>query len=63
MQPLNDIVNNIVYSGSKDNVKMTMIDGKILYLEGKFLIGEPIEDIYKKVQDITDRIENELTTQ
>ncbi len=63
MQPLNDIVNNIVYSGSKDNIKMTMIDGKILYLEGKFLIGEPIEDIYKKVQDITDRIENELTTQ
>ena len=63
MQPLNDIVNNIVYSGSKDNIKMTMIDGKILFLEGKFLIGEPIEDIYKKAQDITERIEKELISQ
>lgn len=63
MQPLNDIVNNIVYSGSKDNIKMTMINGKMLYLEGKFLIGEPIEDIYKKVQEITDRIEKAAISQ
>lgn len=62
MQPLNDIISNIVYSGSKDNIKMTMIDGKILYLEGKFLISESLEDIYKKVQDITDRIEKELAS-
>lgn len=36
MQPINNIVNNLVYSGSKQNVKMTMIDGKILYEDGKF---------------------------
>ena len=28
MQPLNNIAKNIVYSGSKQNVKMTMIDGR-----------------------------------
>ena len=31
MQPENHIAKNLVYSGSKDNVKLTMIDGKILY--------------------------------
>ena len=31
MQPLNNIAKNIVYSGSKINVKMTMIGGRILY--------------------------------
>lgn len=60
MQPLNSIVNNIVYSGSKDIVKMTMINGKILYDQGKFYVGESIEDIYKKAQEITDRIDSEM---
>ena len=35
MQPLNDIARNIVFSGSKQNVKMTMVAGKILYEDGK----------------------------
>ena len=60
MQPLNNIINNIVYSGSKDNVKMTIINGKILYREGRFFIDEDIEDIYRKVSIIGDRIEMEL---
>lgn len=36
MQPLNNISKNIVYSGSKQNVKLTMVNGKILYEDGKF---------------------------
>ena len=36
MQPENNIVRNIVYSGDNSCVKMTMIDGKILYEDGKF---------------------------
>ena len=36
MQPENNIVRNIVYSGDNSVVKMTMIDGKILYEDGKF---------------------------
>ena len=36
MQPENNIVRNIVYSGDNSVVKMTMIDGKILYDDGKF---------------------------
>jgi len=56
MQPLNNIVKNIVYSGSKTNIKLTMIAGKVVYEDGRFDIGEPIEDIYRQAQAITDRI-------
>ena len=60
MQPLNNIINNIVYSGSKENIKMTMINGKILYMNGKFLLKQKPSTIYKKVQQIGERIERQL---
>jgi len=56
MQPLNHIAKNIVYSGSKQNVKMTMINGKILYRNGEFLVGVRPEEIYQKVNGIIQRI-------
>lgn len=56
MQPLNNIAKNIVYSGSKDIVKMTMINGKILYMNHEFFIDEDIEKIYARVQNITNRL-------
>ena len=56
MQPENDILRNIVYSGSKQNVKMTMINGKILYEDGKFNIGVDPEVIYKEANSILKRI-------
>ena len=54
MQPINNLISNLVYSGSKDNIKLTMINGKILYYENKFLINENISDIYQKAQQISD---------
>ncbi len=60
MQPLNNIVNNILYSGSKDNIRMTMINGKILYLDRHFYIGQDVNEIYKNCQQVTDRIDSEL---
>lgn len=59
MQPINNIIKNIVYSGSKENVKLTMINGKILYENGEF-IGTDIEKIYYEAQKITDRLKNIL---
>ena len=59
MQPINNIAKNIVYSGSKQNVKMTMIDGKILYEDGKFFIGEDPEKLYAKANEIADRLRQE----
>lgn len=56
MQPENNIVKNLVYSGSKQNVKMTMVNGKVLYEDGKFEIGFAPEDIYKRANAIIRRM-------
>jgi 5-methylthioadenosine/S-adenosylhomocysteine deaminase len=56
MQPLNNIEKNIIYSGSKQNVKMTMVNGRILYQDGRFTCGVSVQDIYKKVEEIKHRI-------
>ena len=50
------IPKNIVYSGSKSNVCMTMIHGRILYRNGEFNIGESVEDIYARCGEIVRRI-------
>ena len=55
MQPINNILKNLVYSGSKENVKMTMINGRILYENGEFK-GVDIEEIYAKAQNVIYRI-------
>ena len=52
MQPLNNIAKNIVYAGSKQNVKRTIINGKILYENGEFFIGDSPELIYSKANQI-----------
>lgn len=56
MQPIQNIEKNIVYSASKQNVKMTMIDGRIVYRDGSFCIGEDKEVIYGNVNRIAERI-------
>lgn len=58
MQPINNIVKNIVYSGSKQNIKMTMVNGKILYENGEFFIGTPAEDVYQKANEIIERMKD-----
>ncbi|MCM1257368.1 MAG: amidohydrolase [Roseburia sp.] len=56
MQPENDFVKNIVYSGSKINVKLTMVNGRILYEEGRFFIGTKASEIYTKANEIIGRM-------
>ena len=56
MQPINNIVKNIVYSGSKQNVKLTMVDGKVLYENGEFFIGTPEDEVYAKANEIINRM-------
>lgn len=56
MQPINNIVNNIVYAGSKDCVKMTMINGKVLYYNNEFFVGENIKELYVRAQKLTDEL-------
>lgn len=56
MQPMNNIVKNIVYSGSKQNVTLTMVNGQILYEDMKFNIGFAPEEIYAKANAIIGRM-------
>ncbi len=56
MQPENNLGKNLVYSGSKQNVKLTMVDGKILYEDGEFFVGELPERIYRKANEIICRL-------
>ncbi len=56
MQPMNNIVKNIVYSGSKQNVTLTMVNGQILYEDMKFNIGFDPEEIYAKANAIIGRM-------
>ena len=56
MQPLNNITKNIVYSGSKQNIVLTMVNGSVLYENGTFHIGAEPEEVYAKANEIIGRM-------
>lgn len=56
MQPIHNIAKNIVYSGSKSNVKCTMVNGKILYEDGQFHVGFDIASLYDEIQRRVERL-------
>jgi 5-methylthioadenosine/S-adenosylhomocysteine deaminase len=45
-----------VYSGSKQNVRMTMVAGRVLYQDGQFYLGTSKEEIYAKANESARRI-------
>lgn len=55
MQPIHNIPKNLVYSGCKDNVKMTVVNGKILYEDGKFTTVDENE-VYERANKLTREI-------
>ncbi len=52
MRPLRNISKNIVYSGSKSDVRLTMVSGRVLYESGSFFIGEEPEAIYERAENM-----------
>lgn len=58
MQPINNVTKNIVYSGSKENVCLTMVNGKILYENGEFFVGEDPEKIYAKANELVKELKS-----
>ena len=56
MQPENNLIKNLGYSGSQQNVKLTMVNGQILYENGEFRIGFDPEEIYARSNAIIRRI-------
>lgn len=55
MQPLHNIAKNLVYAGSKQNVKMTVVDGKILYEDGKFTTVDA-DEVYERANRLAGEI-------
>ena len=55
MQPLHNIPKNLVYAGSKQNVAMTVVNGKILYENGKFTTVDA-EEIYARANKLAAEI-------
>ncbi len=53
MQPVNNILKNLIYSGNPSNVRLTMVAGRVLYQDGEFFVGEEPEKIYAKAQRLT----------
>ena len=51
-----NIKSNIVYASGSEDVIMTMVDGKVLYENGKFLNNIDENDIYDKVNKVIDRL-------
>ena len=49
MHPVYDIPANLVYSGAKNNVRLTMINGKILYENNEYHIGVDEATVYREV--------------
>ncbi len=56
MQPIQNIERNVVFSGSKQNIKMTMVGGKVLYRDGEFFLDRTVEEIYAKANESARRI-------
>ena len=56
MRPINNIAKNIVYAGSKENVRLTMVNGRVLYENGEFFIGEDARKIYDEAEKIMETI-------
>ena len=50
MQPVHNVVKNLVYSGNPGNVKLTMIAGRVLYENGAFFVGEDVERIFRDAE-------------
>lgn len=56
MQPIQNTEKNLVYAGSKQNVKMTMVAGKVLYQDGEFYLDCPAEEVYEKANSLARKI-------
>lgn len=60
MQPINNIISNLVYAGNKGNVILTMINGKIVYEDGNYHIDEDIDKIYAEAEKYKLEIEKKF---
>ena len=54
--PINNLISQIVYNASPNNVYMTIIGGDILYIKNKYLVLKDEKEILNKSEEIIKRI-------
>lgn len=59
MRPIINIPKNLVYSGSKENVRLTMVAGQVRYENGEFFIGTDPETLYRQVESEVEKMRAE----
>ncbi len=52
MQPEHNLIKNLVYAGGCEDVRLTMVDGRILYEDGVYHIGADPADIYSEARAV-----------
>lgn len=57
MQPQNNILTHILYAAGTNNVKMTMVGGRILYEDGNYFVGTDPAEIYAKAAAWSEKIQ------
>ncbi len=50
MRPMYDPISSVVYSAHGSDVKMTMVEGRILYMNGEWLTMD-VEDAIRRVEE------------
>ena len=59
LAPVHDMANSLVYSADAGNIRMTMVDGKILYKDGEYVTidkEQTIEMVQKETEGILARL-------
>lgn len=59
MRPVHDLLTNILYSACSGDIKMTMVDGKILYENGEYKtidIATVMDNVDRCTQEILDKL-------
>ena len=55
LQPVHDVVSNLVYCGKASDVETVMVDGRLV-VENRQIVGLDLADLYRRVQAAADRI-------
>jgi len=59
LRPINDVVSSLVYSAQASDVVLTMVDGEVLYKEGKYKYID-IENVLKRSEDVLEEVKRKL---
>ena len=55
LQPVHDLVSDLVYCGQASDVEMVIVDGRVV-VENRTIVGLDLKALYRKVNEAVNRI-------